>query len=179
MFLPEKTESQIWVGVVIAVPEPWVSQLSEMRQALGDPQGASVPPHITLVPPLAIEADDREAVITHLQTVAQHFPPFRIRLGKVESFYPISPVVYLALDEGAAACAALADEIRGGPLNYKPRFPYHPHVTLLQGSWDCDVPAVQEAVADLDAHWQVSGYRLDRVSESGTYSSAAIFNFAL
>ena len=39
------------VGVSIAVPEPYFSQLREMRRAAGDPQADAVPPHVTLMPP--------------------------------------------------------------------------------------------------------------------------------
>ena len=42
------------VGVSIAVPEPYFSQLREMRRAAGDPQADAVPPHVTLIPPTEV-----------------------------------------------------------------------------------------------------------------------------
>ena len=51
MFLPKRSPGQDWLGVVVAIPEPWVTQLTELRLGLGDLQGSLVPAHITLLPP--------------------------------------------------------------------------------------------------------------------------------
>ena len=67
MFLPTRDETEDWLGVVVAVPEPWVSQITEARLALGDEAAANVPAHITIMPPLAVCVDDREAVFEHLR----------------------------------------------------------------------------------------------------------------
>lgn len=40
MFLPQRSPGQDWLGVVIAIPEPWVTQLTELRLGLGDLQGS-------------------------------------------------------------------------------------------------------------------------------------------
>ena len=54
MFLPERLPGQDWLGVVIAIPEPWVSELTDLRLRLGDLQGSRVPAHITLMPPVPV-----------------------------------------------------------------------------------------------------------------------------
>ena len=47
MYLPQRLPGQEWLGVVVAIPEPWVSALTDIRVGLGDEQGTKVPAHIT------------------------------------------------------------------------------------------------------------------------------------
>ncbi len=178
MFLPSRQESEDWLGVVIAVPEPWVSLITEARLALGDEAAAQVPAHITVMPPLAVPAAKKEAVFEHLRAVAKRHRPFRVTVRGTGSFLPVSPVVYLRVDEGARQCADLADEVRVGPLDYEPRFPYHPHVTLAHGVTPTALEAAKQLGKNFEASWVVPGFRLDKVEENGAYTSAALFNFS-
>ena len=53
------------IGVAVAIPEPWASELQDYRTAVGDTTAAMIPTHITLVPPT--EIDD-----LHLAEVEKH-----------------------------------------------------------------------------------------------------------
>ena len=117
MYLPQRLPGQEWLGVVIALPEPWVSVLTDIRVSLGDDQGTKVPAHITILPPTAVDMERREEVIEHLRSVAQRYTPFRVTLGDTGTFRPVSPVVYLSLAEGERECTMLAEDIRSGPLD--------------------------------------------------------------
>ncbi len=39
------------IGVAVAIPEPWASELQDYRTALGDTTATMIPTHVTLVPP--------------------------------------------------------------------------------------------------------------------------------
>ena len=54
MFLPQRIPGQDWLGVVVAIPEPWVTQLTDLRLRLGDLAGSRIPAHITLMPPTPV-----------------------------------------------------------------------------------------------------------------------------
>lgn len=177
MFLPPRSPGQDWLGVVVAIPEPWVTQLTELRLGLGDLQGSRVPAHVTLLPPIPVPTARRTEVIRHLRSVSQRHQPFRITLRGTGSFRPASQVAFLCVDEGGDQCRMLADDIRTGPLDHPLRYPYHPHVTLAQ---DIDDPAMDlalEVAEGFEASWVVQGFRLDRVESSGMYSSMALFDF--
>ncbi|WP_099331699.1 2'-5' RNA ligase family protein [Actinomyces minihominis] len=178
MYVPDRSESEEWLGVVIAVPEPWVSLLTEARLGLGDEAGARVPAHITVMPPIAVSSDNREAVFEHLAAIAKQHRPFRITVQGTGTFLPVNPVVYLSVEEGERQCADLADDIRNGPLDYDPRFPYHPHITLAYGEDQGMLEKAMEWGADFEASWMVPGFRLDRVEATGSYASVALFNFS-
>ena len=68
------------IGVSVAVPEPWGSELQQYRIASGDESARHIPTHITLLPPHEVAADDLEGVVAHLGTVASACSPFRAHL---------------------------------------------------------------------------------------------------
>ena len=47
------------IGVAVAIPEPWATQLQDYRTAVGDTTAAMIPTHITLVPPTEVDDDLR------------------------------------------------------------------------------------------------------------------------
>lgn len=177
MFLPQRSPGQDWLGVVVAIPEPWVTQLTELRLNLGDLQGSMVPAHITILPPTPFPSGERPEIIRHLREVAKHHHPFRVTLKGSSSFRPISPVAFLNVDHGARECESLADEVRTGPLDIEQRFPYHPHVTLAQGLEDPVLDLAEDIGNTFEASWIVPGFRLDKVDERGMYSTMALFDF--
>lgn len=179
MYLPPLLEGQEWVGAVIALPEPWVTELTEARLHLGDEIAQKVPAHITLVPPTAVYRRDREKLFTHLQGVASRNRPFQITLRGTGTFLPVSPVTFLEVTDGYSDCVALADELSIGSLTCESRFPYHPHVTLAQGLCEEKLRAAEETWKSFELSWLVPGFRLDSVDASGAYMSLAIFDFTL
>ena len=68
------------IGVAIPIAEPYGTELQKYRADFGDPMAASIPTHVTLLPPTEIEAGDLELIDEHLLAVAARFPQFRIRL---------------------------------------------------------------------------------------------------
>ena len=178
MFLPDRNAHEDWLGVVIAVPEPWVSQITEARLALGDRAAESVPPHVTIMPPQAVAACKKEEIFTHLEKVASRHRPFRITIDGTGTFMPASPVVYLNVTDGADECGELAEDVRFGPLDYSPRFPYHPHITIAQGLPEQKLLEACAVGRDFKATWMVTGFRLDKGDATGSYNSTALFNFS-
>ncbi len=176
MFLPQRLPGQDWLGVVVAIPEPWVSHLTDLRLRLGDLAGSRIPAHITSCHH-TVARDARADVIDHLRAIAARHAPFRITLSGTDSFRPISNVAFMTLTEGANACTDIAEEIRSGPLDHEARFPYHPHVTLAQDVDDVALDLALDIGATVEASWIVPGFRLDRIYPSGIYSSIALFDF--
>ncbi|MDO5049438.1 MAG: 2'-5' RNA ligase family protein [Actinomycetaceae bacterium] len=174
MFLPPCGPDEERIGILIAVPEPWMTELADLRVQAGDNHGTVTPSHITILPPTTVKKSEREAVMEHLQTVASRFAPFRISLLGTGSFRPVSPVVFVNVDKGHQTLIDLEDEIRSGILDRPTRFPYHPHVTIAQQVSDEKLDAAQEKLADYEAEWLVTGFRLDRVGNDGSYQSQAL-----
>jgi 2'-5' RNA ligase len=145
------------VGVTIELPEPFGSELSAWRARLGDPSAAQIPPHITVLPPTKASGPVLAKFIDHLAGVAAAHEPFTVRLSGTGTFRPVSPVVFLAVVEGAQGCARVEADVRSGPIVRELHFPYYPHVTVAH-----DLPEPQ-----LDfAFTALAAYEAEFVAES-------------
>jgi 2'-5' RNA ligase len=118
------------IGVALAIPEPWASELQDYRLSVGDTTATMIPTHITLIPPVEVDEDDLTEVEKHLTEVASATSAFQIHLRGTGTFRPVSPVVFVTVVEGISACEQLAVALRQGPLSVDLQFPYHPHVTI-------------------------------------------------
>jgi 2'-5' RNA ligase len=148
------------IGVSVAVPEPWGGRLQEFRVANGDPQGATIPTHITLVPPVEVDEDRLGDVERHLEAVASRALPYRVHLRGSGTFRPISPVVFVNLVEGISPTEQLAKACRRGPLEVRLDFPYHPHVTVAHVDDDERLDRAFEELATFDCAFTVSAFHL-------------------
>ena len=165
------------VGVTIELPEPCYGELATWRERLGDPGSAFVPPHITLLPPTRMTVADLATFTTHLTEVAASYEPFRVCLAGSDTFRPVSPVVFVALAEGAESCAKVQAAVTGGPVRPDLHFPYHPHVTV---ALDLPEPVLDEALAALSsytAEFEVTGFALHEQDEKGHWLPGREFTF--
>jgi len=147
------------VGVAIAIPEPYGSQLQRHRASFGDPQANAIPTHVTLVPPTKIEGAVG-AVQTHLRDVASRHTRFRLRLRGTATFRPVSPVVFVNVTEGISSCELLARDTRSGVLSQELAFPYHPHVTVAHHLDEVALDVAYETLADYDCAFEVAAFHL-------------------
>jgi 2'-5' RNA ligase len=147
------------IGVAIAVPEPWASELQRFRESFGDPLAAAIPAHVTLVPPTEI-ADTLEKVERHLSDVAAVTAAFTLHLRGTATFRPTSPVVFISVTEGVTDCEQLATAIRQGPLAQDLAFPYHPHVTVAHDLDDESLDRAFERLSDYSCEFEVTAFHL-------------------
>jgi 2'-5' RNA ligase len=148
------------IGVAVAIPEPWATQLQDYRTGLGDTMAASIPTHITLVPPTSVEDDGLEEVETHLAEVAAGFPAFEVHLRGTGTFRPTSSVVFVSLVEGISHCERLAAAARRGPLSVELHFPYHPHVTIAHDVAEPQLDRAFDELADFECRFGVERFHL-------------------
>jgi GNAT superfamily N-acetyltransferase/2'-5' RNA ligase len=128
-----------------------------LRRALGDASLATIAPHVTLVPPVNVAESDLGAAIGALRwAAAGQEGPLALALGPVATFYPLSPVVYLAVGPAGAndrshleALAQLHRHVLSGPLARPLRWPWVPHVTVLD---EAPAAKIEAAVGALGSY---------------------------
>ena len=164
MQIPAPDAHQCVIGVAIALPSHYAAQVRAVREAAGDPMADVVPPHITLLPPTAVDVDSLDEVMRHLRNVAAGTQPFDVRLDQVGTFRPVSPVVYLGLRSGAQECDRLQMRVRDrrGPLARSLSFPFHPHVTLAHEIAEDGLDTAARKGADLTMDFTVTKLHLYR-----------------
>lgn len=160
------------IGVAIEIPEPFRTQLRTLRERFGDPQAAMVPPHITLLPPVAVGAIRWSAALEHLASVAARHAPFRVELAGSDTFRPLTPVVFIRLQQGGDRCASLAAQVRTGPLDKSAEFDYHPHVTVAHHLDDEALDRAQAGAADYRAGFDCTAFQLFVWEDDGWHTYA-------
>ncbi|ABL83056.1 MULTISPECIES: 2'-5' RNA ligase family protein [unclassified Nocardioides] len=148
------------IGVALAIPEPWASELQDYRKAVGDHTAAMIPTHITLVPPTEIDPGQAAEVERHLEDVAAGADPFRVHLRGTGTFRPVSPVVFVTLVEGISRCEQLAKALRRGPLDAELQYPYHPHVTIAHHLGDDLLDQAFEELAGFECQFEAERFHL-------------------
>ena len=148
------------IGVALAIPEPWASDLQDYRTSIGDTTATMIPTHITLVPPTEIGEVDLPEVEKHLEEVASERDPFVVHLRGTGTFRPVSPVVFVTVAEGISSCEQLAWVVRRGPLDVDIAFPYHPHVTVAHHLDDAALDRAYEELSDFECRFDVEEFHL-------------------
>ncbi len=147
------------IGVAVAIPEPWASELQDYRTSVGDTTAAMIPTHITLVPPTEV-AGGLQAIEDHLGSAAATVASFPVQLRGTGTFRPVSPVVFVSLAKGISQCERLADAIRRGPLMTDLAYPYHPHVTVAHDLPDPQLDRAFEELAAFECEFSVTDFHL-------------------
>lgn len=142
------------VGIVITLPDALAGPLEQWRASFGDPMASIVPAHITLVTTTPVL--DWNATLRHARNIARQQESFRITLRGTETFRPVSPVVYLKVDEGFGECVALHKRLQSGPLARVLDFPFHPHTTIAHDVSDAGMSAALTRLADYEESFDVA-----------------------
>lgn len=116
------------LGVILGFPPEIAEELQRWRASFGDPMATVIPAHITLV--TTTPTQDWEKARDHVREVARTQAPFMVTIAGTGSFRPVSPVVFINVEEGFGACVELHEKLQTGPLERELPFAYHPHVTI-------------------------------------------------
>jgi 2'-5' RNA ligase len=147
-------------GVAVTVPEPWSTTLQLAREEFGDPMASAIPPHVTLLPPTAIQPDAMDGFLEHLLAVTASAEPFDMVLSGTGTFRPVSPVVFVQVSRGIPNCEALERAVRSGPVVRPLDFPYHPHVTVAHHLPDPVLERAFEEMAGFECEFEVDRFSL-------------------
>ena len=139
------------LGVALVMPPPLDREVDTLRRATGDGTFGRVPPHCTIVPPVNVRADRLDDALAVLRAAAAATRPIEARLGPPTTFLPDTPVLYLPLEKGAAAVAALRQRVFQEPLARPLTWPFVPHVTVADEADPRRIAAAQVALCDYRA----------------------------
>jgi len=115
-------------GIVI-FPESEVQDRVNALRKRYDSHYNLIAPHVTVKE--AFELDDVESAVNHIEEVTKKIPPFTLKVNKIKTFLPTSPVVYLAFEENPVI-KQLHEKINSGPLYHEATFKFIPHITIAQ-----------------------------------------------
>lgn len=151
--------------------------IADARDRTGDPLARSIPTHVTLLPPTDVAGLNLMQFTGHLAQVARELRPFRAVLSGVDTFRPVSAVVFVKVTAGGGPLNRLQQLIRQGPLDRPLDFPYHPHVTLAHDVPDEALDAVSSEFATYHQTFVVPGFDLFEQDEEGRWYPVRTFLF--
>jgi 2'-5' RNA ligase len=153
------------LGVIISMPEKLAAELNAWREQFAGPEAAAVPPHITLVSGRAAGSWTRAA--EHVRSVAAAGSPFTVSLRGTGTFAPVSPVVFLRLEQGVQECVELHEMLLEGPVEHLIEFEFSPHLTVAHDLDDDTMGRAETAMADFAAEFAVDSIGLYDYSQGG------------
>ncbi len=166
------------IGVALAIPEPWGTQLQDYRTSIGDEHATLIPTHITLIPPVEVSEADLDQLHVHLERVAAAHNSFGVHLRGTGTFRPVSPVVFVTVAEGIGGCEQLAVALREGPLDVSLQFPYHPHVTVAHHLPDDVLDRAFTELADFECVFGIDAIHLFEHDASAGWRPTREFELA-
>jgi len=130
------------------------NEIDGLRRALGAKALERIAPHCTLVAPLNVREESLEVVLAHVRFAASKSAPIVVNLGPPATFWPRTPVLYLAVGGDLVAMSKLRDNLATGPLvapAARAERDFVPHLTLDQRIEPGRLPHALEALADYRA----------------------------
>ncbi|MCB5273427.1 putative phosphoesterase YjcG [Arthrobacter sp. SO5] len=157
----------IGIGVILGFPAEIAEELQRWRASFGDPMAGVVPAHITLV--TTTMTQDWEATRNHVREVARRQKPFTVTIAGTGSFRPVSPVVFLNVEDGFGDCVSLHQQLQTGPLERDLQFSYHPHVTVAHDVAPESLDEAETVLRDYRATFPVASMGLYEHDDNGIW----------
>ena len=129
--------------------------VSQIRRELHPPQ-AHLPAHLSILPPRPLHGSEGDA-LELAEGICSTTMPFEAMLGDVESFFPITPTVFIRVAYAAYRLRELHDLMNTGAFAAEEQWPYMPHLTLFRMQ---DIAAAESALTVATRRW--SDYRDSR-----------------
>lgn len=165
------------LGVVVDLPDPVAGPLRAVRAEVGDQDGVSIHPHVTLLPPRWIGRPTLAAATRHLCTVAAGATPFRVDLAGTGTFRPVSPVVFVRVTGPLDRLSALQSAVCSGPLDGELAYAFHPHVTVAHRLDDEALDRAAKLLADYEGSFVVDSFVVYEQELDGTWRQRRRIDF--
>lgn len=101
-----------------------------------------LPAHLSILPPRFLQGSEQQA-LAGLEKLCGPVAPFEVVLDLVESFQPVTPTVYLRVQD-ATPMHALHDRLNTEALDFDEPWPYMPHLTIVKVADESRIPAALE-----------------------------------
>ena len=165
------------IGVILRFPADIAEELQRWRASFGDPMATVVPAHITLV--TTTMTQDWAATQRHVRNVARGQEPFTVTIAGTGSFRPVSPVVFLNVEDGFGDCVNLHRQLQSGPLERELPFGYHPHVTVAHDVAPESLDEAEMVLKDYRATFPVASMGLYEHDDNGIWQLREELDFGI
>lgn len=117
-------------AIVAYLKDPVAEFVERLRREL-HPAQAHLPAHVSILPPRLLGGSEADA-LDLAEEIGASAQPFHAMLGDVETFFPITPTVFIRVAHAAYRMRELHDRLNHGPFSAQEQWPYMPHLTLFR-----------------------------------------------
>jgi 2'-5' RNA ligase len=123
-------------ALVAYLQHPVGDFVENLRREL-HPELPHLPAHVTILPPRRLVPVDtrpgtEELALEALDEMCRVIDPFEIVLGAVETFIPVTPTVFIRIEEASERLHDLHNRLNTGMLLSDEQWPYIPHLTIVK-----------------------------------------------
>jgi 2'-5' RNA ligase len=149
----------------LAMHQPRYALVAYVRDTVGEfvatlrqelhPDLPHLPAHLTLLPPRHLRGSEI-AALEILEEVCGDVEPFEVVLGEAETFVPVTPTVFIRVEQGAPRMHDLHDRLNAEALSAVEEWPYMPHLTIAKLSTEALAAQAYLTARDRWAEYQGS-----------------------
>lgn len=160
-------------GIVI-FPSRRVQDSANNLRKRYDSHYSLIPPHITIKS--AFEVDDLEEMIEHIESVTKELPPFSLKINRIRSFHPTTPVLYFAFEDNEEIFE-LYEQINSDFLKHEEKYKFTPHITIAQDIAPQEIHDIYSALSlkDYNMEFDVDRIHLLYQMENGAWTTYQTF----
>jgi len=117
-------------ALVAYVKSPAGEFVENLRREL-HPDLPHLAAHLTILPPRPLQGSESSALQV-LERICGSEEPFQVTLGAVETFIPVTPTVFIRVEDAAPRMSALHRKLNTEVLQFEEEWPYIPHLTIAK-----------------------------------------------
>ena len=147
------------------MPSPRYALVAYVRNPVGEfverlrrrlhPELPHLAAHLTVLPPRILQDTELSARET-LEEVCSQIEPFEVTLGDVETFFPLTPTVYIRVAHAAYRMRELHDRLNTKALAAQEEWPYMPHLTIVKMSAEQQAQQAYRVACERWTHFEGS-----------------------
>ncbi len=115
-------------ALVSYIPDPLGIFLDDLRREMVPECQPKA--HVTILPPRPVIGKPSVAA-EQMERLTRNFLSFEVELGEIDKF-EASDVIYVGVTRGQEELRSMYRALNRGPVEFKEKYEYHPHITLAQ-----------------------------------------------
>ena len=141
-------------ALVAYLKNPAGGFVENLRREL-HPDLPHLPAHLSILPPRQLQGSENSALQV-LERICGDEEPFEVTLGDVETFVPVTPTIYIRVQDGAASMSELHSKLNTEALAFEEEWSYIPHLTIVKMSGEQAARKAFQVARERWAHYSDS-----------------------
>jgi 2'-5' RNA ligase len=165
-------------GIVIFPPKDVQDAANSYRKRF-DPHYNLIQPHLTVREAEEWDPGKLDLAVKQLTETVRTLQPLTVRINRFSTFYPVTNVVYMAVEDPQPLCD-LQTAICSGVLDMNRRsYTFCPHVTVAQGVGEDEMHDIYSSLRPipLDMTFEIDRVHLMFQTENGAWTAHQTFLF--